>query len=237
MIKENATAKDVTDFYDNFWRDKKREKVNTRHRLIRQHLVKYGMGANSNVLEIGCGNGILTEFIAKVVTNGKVMGVDISTETIKALQHRFAGHKTIRFAETDMSNYQDDTKYDYIVLPDVLEHIPVEYHANIFKTLAAITHNNSVIYINIPHPRATQYLKVSNPEMMQVIDQEIETDKLCADAYAAGFYLEKLESYRIAYQEYEYQRIVFLKNLGRPKMTLLPKYRIILRSVLLRIFG
>jgi hypothetical protein len=26
MIKENATAKDVTDFYDNFWRDKKREK-------------------------------------------------------------------------------------------------------------------------------------------------------------------------------------------------------------------
>ena len=237
MIKENATAKDVTDFYDNFWRDKKREKVNTRHRLIRKHLVKYGLKADSKILEIGCGNGILTEYIAGVVTNGKVMGVDISAETIKALQHRFAAHKTIRFVVTDMSDYQDETKYDFIVLPDVLEHIPVEYHANIFKTLKNITHDNSVIYINIPHPRATEYLKVHSPQLMQVIDQEIEADKLCADAYAAGFYLEKLDSYKIAYHQNEYQRIVFFPNVKRKTMVPVPKYYIIIRSVLLRIFG
>jgi trans-aconitate 2-methyltransferase len=237
MIKENATAKDVTDFYDNFWRDKKREKVNTRHRLIRKNLVKYGLKSDSKILEIGCGNGILTEFIAGVVTNGKVMGVDISPETIKALQQRFAGHKNIRFAVSDMSDYKDDTKYDFIVLPDVLEHIPVEYHANIFKTLKNITHDNSVIYINIPHPRGTEYLKVHSPHLMQVIDQEIEADKLCADAYAAGFYLEKLESYAIAYHEYEYQSIVFLPKFKRKSMTPVSKTKIIIRSVLLRIFG
>lgn len=237
MIKENATAKDVTDFYNNFWKDKKREKVNTRHRLILKHLKKYGLKSNSKVLEIGCGNGILTEFIGKSVPNGLVMGVDISDETINNLKQRFAGHKNLAFAITDMSDYKDSNKYDFVVLPDVLEHIPIEYHANIFKTIRTIIHDDAVVFINFPHPRATEYLKVARPELMQVIDQEVEADKLCADAYNAGLALELYESYKIAFEENEYQRIVFKPKVARKTMTELPKWRIIVRSIALRIFG
>lgn len=237
MIKENATAKDVTDFYDNFWKNKQLKKVNSRHRLIVKYLKKYGLSANAKVLEVGCGNGILTEFIGKTVTNGIVKGVDISAETINGLKTQFAGNKNLQFAVTDMQNYTDDIVYDFIVFPDVLEHIPLEYHAGIFKSLPAITHSKSVVYINIPHPRATEYLKVHNPELMQVVDLEVEADVLCRHAYANGFYLERLESYRITFEENEYQRIVFKPNVKRTSAARLPKYRIILRSLYLRIFG
>lgn len=237
MIKENATAQDVTNFYDNFWKNKKLKKVNSRHRLIVKNLKKYGLNSNSKVLEVGCGNGILTQFIGKIVTNGLVKGVDISAETIEGLKVQFAGNKNLAFAVTDMHDYQDNETYDFIVFPDVLEHIPLEYHAGIFKSLPKITHKNSVIFINIPHPRATEYAKVHLPTHMQVIDLEVEADALCRHAYDNGFYLDTLESYRITYYENEYQRIIFRPNIARTTMTRLPKYRIVLRSLYLRIFG
>ena len=82
------------------------------------------MKPNSNVLEIGCGIGTVSHLILKYITEGSFVGLDISSESIEMAKKRNAFHKKAEFLVNDMSNFTHKTKFDFVVFPDVLEHIP-----------------------------------------------------------------------------------------------------------------
>ena len=72
--------KDVAEYYDKFWKDldaKNKGGINSRHRYILYHLKKAGLKKNSSVLEIGCGLGMLTSFIGKSLSSGKIKVVGV----------------------------------------------------------------------------------------------------------------------------------------------------------------
>src|SRR5687767_3324590 len=80
-----ADYKEVSTYYDKLWAELETQNkagVNIRHLTILKNLKREGLGRNSKVLEIGCGIGTLTKLIAKNLGNGKIVGVDISPETI-----------------------------------------------------------------------------------------------------------------------------------------------------------
>lgn len=206
-----TTNKDVADFYDKEWAEyeaKGLSKPNSRHRTILKNLKRAGLKKSSSVLEVGCGVGSLSGLIIKYVTSGTFTGADISPKTIELLRRKYKEFKHADFVVTDMSNFSYPKKFDFIVFPDVLEHIPVDAHDNIFKTLTQITHENSVILINNPEPFALEWITQNKPEQLQIIDQPLHVNHFANLAYKNGFYIESIVPYALHTSQYDYQNII-----------------------------
>lgn len=213
MTKQpNATATDVANFYDKEWAEyeaKGLSKPNSRHRTILKNLKKAGLQPNSSILEIGCGIGSLSGLLINYLTNGFFAGADISPQTISFLRNKYASVKNrVDFVITDMTDFSYAKKFDFVVFPDVLEHIPVETHPKIFSTLKNLVHENSVILINNPEPLALEWIHKHRPDLLQIIDQPLHVNHFAKLAYDNGFYIECIEPYALHTEQYDYQNIV-----------------------------
>jgi cyclopropane fatty-acyl-phospholipid synthase-like methyltransferase len=216
---ETKTKEQVKEYYDTFKEHQKKLGINVRHRTIFKNLKNAELKSNSNVLEIGCGIGTVSNLILKHITDGSFVGLDISSESIKMAQQFNAFHKKAEFFVNDMSNFTHKTKFDFVVFPDVLEHIPIEQHANIFKTIAELTTPNAVVLINIPEPHTLDWHRKYMPEALQIIDQALSMKDMCNNCYPYGFYMFSLTPYSLQYQEEDYLSIVLKKEFIREKLT------------------
>ncbi|MEO8760472.1 MAG: class I SAM-dependent methyltransferase [Bacteroidia bacterium] len=222
----NTTKKEVEEFYDTFKAHQKKLGVNIRHRTIFKNLKKVGLTNQSNVIEIGCGIGTLSSLIIKYLSSGSFVGVDISKESIEMAQQINAGYKNASFVVSDMSTFSYPKKFDVVVLPDVLEHIPVEQHTNLFKILNEITTNDAFVLINIPEPNYLNWVRRCHPEKLQIIDQSLSMQDLLNNFYPNNFKLYSLQPYCLHTTDPDYLTIVLKKNMY--KETYVPKNKLIL---------
>lgn len=234
----NPTYSDVSKYYDSEWAKLEKEKltgINSRHRYIMKFLIENGMKSNHSVLEIGCGIGTLSSFVCSKLKNGKLTGVDISPETIEQNKIRYKHLNNVHFIVSDMTDFSIDEKYDIIILPDVLEHIPIEAHDNIFKTIKGLIKPDGFIFINIPNPYALEYLHIHHKELLQIIDQPIYTNILLNTVYKYDFYIDNLKTYAVFYEEADYQMMVLKPRKAFESMTVKPKINVLLNSLKLRL--
>ena len=208
-----ATKEEVKEYYDTFKEHQKQLGINIRHRTILKNLKNAGLKANSNVLEIGCGIGTVSHLILKYITEGSFVGLDISAESIKMAQQFNSFHKKAEFFVDDMSNFSHKTKFDFVVFPDVLEHIPVEQHANIFKTIGELTTPNATVIINIPEPNYLNWVRANDPSKLQIIDQSLSMQDLLNNSYPYGFKLYSMNPYSLHLDVNDYLAIVMKKDL------------------------
>ena len=207
-----ATKEQVKEYYDTFKEHQKQLGINIRHRTIFKNLKSAGLKPNSNVLEIGCGIGTVSNLILKFITEGSFVGLDISPESINMAKNFNAFHKKAEFMINDMSNFTHKTKFDFVVFPDVLEHIPVEQHANIFETVSKLTTPDAVILINIPEPNYLNWVRENDPKKLQIIDQSLSMQDLLNNVYPYGFKLYSMNPYSLHYDVNDYLSIVLKKN-------------------------
>ncbi len=234
----NPSYSDVSKYYDSEWAKLEKEKltgINSRHRYIIKYLIENGMKSNHSVLEIGCGIGTLSSFICSKLKKGKLTGVDISPETIEQNKTRYKHLNNVEFIVSDMTDFSIDEKYDIIILPDVLEHIPIEAHDNIFKTIKNLIKPDGFIFINIPNPYALEYLHVHHKELLQIIDQPIYTNILLNTVYKYDFYIDNLKTYAVFYEEPDYQMMVLKPRKAFESMKVKPKFNVLFNSLKLRI--
>jgi 2-polyprenyl-3-methyl-5-hydroxy-6-metoxy-1,4-benzoquinol methylase len=208
-----ATKEEVKEYYDTFKEHQKQLGINIRHRTILKNLKNAGLKANSNILEIGCGIGTVSHLILKYITEGSFVGLDISAESIKMAQQFNSFHKKAEFFVDDMSNFSHKTKFDFVVFPDVLEHIPVEQHANIFKTIGELTTPNATVIINIPEPNYLNWVRANDPSKLQIIDQSLSMQDLLNNSYPYGFKLYSMNPYSLHFDVNDYLAIVMKKDL------------------------
>lgn len=207
----NPTHKEVADYYNKVWagiEKKTSNKPNARHYFTFKNLKKAGLKKDSKVLEIGCGSASLTSMIAKFVSNGKIVGADISNETIAMNKKKYAAVKNMEFHVSDMTDFLPNEIFDFVVIPDVLEHIPINEHGNIFKTIGKITNENSTLFINNPEPNLLAWYHKTQPESLQIIDQPLHINYLSKLIYDIGFYIESISPFSISFDVPEYQTIV-----------------------------
>lgn len=107
-------------------------------RFFDNHL---GRVENYNVLDIGCGFGIITRQLAKRAKNGKVVGIDISKEQI-AMANKMTDDEKYQnlvfkiLAGEDTSRLKE--KFDLVYFRFVIEHLsdPLKLLENIKKILS-----------------------------------------------------------------------------------------------------
>jgi len=192
-----------------------------------------GLTRRSRVLEIGCGIGTLTGLLAKFLRKGEVLAVDISPRSVEIARKRLTHAHNVMFMVSDMTDFDHPGIFDFIVLPDVLEHIPESQHGSLFRTLSDHMHDNSLILIHIPHPRAIDYLRKNSPDQLQIIDQAVEADSLLGDAAASGLVLVNYISYALFARENDYAVITLRKKNGIT-LSPIPKRSVIARKLIAR---
>ena len=231
--------KQVAEYYDKFWQHLNAVNqggINSRHRYILYHLKKAGLRNDSNVLEIGCGLGMLTSFIGRNLSKGKITGVDISPESI-AYARKTYGKSNVAFEVSDMTDFKSSESYDFIVFPDVLEHIPIEFHSNILATIRKLITPEGTVLVNIPNPHALEYFHEYKKEALQIIDQPLHTYPFLKAFYDNDFYLTSLKTYSIFHVEPEYQSLILKPNKRFHSMNEKSRLSVFIKSAWLRIMN
>lgn len=206
------TTRDIQDWYNGFTKRQVATGINLRHYTIMNHLFRSGLRKNHSVLEIGCGIGTLTELLHKYLIRGKIVATDISDGSIEIARQRLKNPANIDFIVTDMREFSYPEQFDFIILPDVLEHIPIEDHQELFKNMSDHMHEHSTLVIHLPHPKALDFVRNHKPEELQIIDQSIAADSLLKDAYDNGLILVNYTSYSLFNKERDYVFVEFKKN-------------------------
>lgn len=203
---------DIADFYDEF--SKKQVKTGANERLISlyKRLNKLGLKPDSKILEFGCGVGIFTRLLAKNIYVGLIEAVDLSEKSVAIAEKELKNKKNIHFKVADVVQYQPkNSDFDFITLMDVIEHIPLDQHDELFGNLAQICTEKTRIVINIPNPQYIDYTRINNPESLQVIDQEVHLFPLLQNFEKHNLEIIFFEKYSI-WEEEDYHFMVVRKK-------------------------
>ncbi|MGB0176056.1 MAG: class I SAM-dependent methyltransferase [Owenweeksia sp.] len=187
----------VARFYDDFVEKQSSTGINARLYSLKKRLLKKGLGRHSRVLELGCGIGAMTYLITKTVKEGYIESVDLSSASIAHAREKLP-QNNIHFAVGDVTTYQPVQKdFDFILLFDVIEHIPLDQHSRLFANLSTIAGDSTRILINIPNPAHVQHDQHQSPELLQVIDQPVPIRELVGNIDENGLELRFFETYSI----------------------------------------
>lgn len=199
----------VPEYYDRFKGEQIKTGLNARHRNILFTLKRSGLKKNHSVLEIGCGIGIISGELSTYLKRGSVTGVDISPESIEFAKQKYKRQQNLNFIVSDIQHLLLNESFDFIILPDVLEHIPLSLYDEIFKKLIQVIKPEGRIFIHIPSGSYNQYIIDYEPEKLQIIDHALDANKLITPAETAGFELIVYKLVNLHVKEGDYAMMLF----------------------------
>lgn len=78
---------------------------------------------SSKVLDLGSGYGAVAESIARLKPDCEIVGVDLDHTKIEDARRRQSHYENLKFVCGDALNFEDERKFDIIILSNILEHI------------------------------------------------------------------------------------------------------------------
>jgi len=207
----NNNSNSITEFYDDFLAQQAYLGINERIYSLYGRLKKLGLNNHSNVLELGCGTGTMTYLLSKTVKNGQIEAVDISPKSVQYAASKLK-QANIQLVAADIVDYTPELKkVDFITLFDIIEHVPMERHSEMFANLAAIAGPETVIVINLPNPDYIEYDRLYQPEVLQIIDQSVPLPFILKNINDNGLHLVSFKNYSI-WVENDYQLFIITQK-------------------------
>lgn len=212
----------AADYYDDFADKQVHGGIHARHLSIDRWLAQFGLVPGMDVLEIGSGVGTQTELVAKRLGgSGSVTGVDLSPRSIELARSRLEGWSNVRLIAGNAVEIEIDGSFDVVLMPDVIEHIPVEQHRELFAKVRRWLRDTGWVLIHMPNPFYLEWCRHHRPDVLQVIDQPIYTEMLIASIEPNDLYIHHLQTYPIWVAECDYQVVVLrpkplAMDFGRP---------------------
>ena len=217
-----SKQKNIINYYNDFVEDQVDLGINERIYNLYKRLLSLGLNSNSTILELGCGVGTMTYLLSKKIKTGSIESVDFSTKSIEFAKNKIQKNNVHFFAH-DVVNYVPKLKnINFITLFDVIEHIPIENHLQLFNNLAKIANEDTTILINIPSAEHVQYDIENHKEKLQIIDQPISIALIVENIKKSNLYLQSLETYGI-WVENDYQFLVITKKIKFSEVTIQSK--------------
>ncbi len=234
-MSEKENTKHIEEFYDEFSKKQVKTGVNLRHYYLYRKIVNSGLKKNHHVLEIGCGIATLTGLLSEYLKKGTLVAADISPENIEVAKRRLQNRRNVKFLVSDMKDFDYPGKFDYVILADVLEHIPIELHENLFQVISKHMLDDSVVFINIPHPKNIEFTREKYPDKLQIVDQSLYAETLTNAASKSGLMLTAYHSYSLFHVQNDYVIMMFKKN-KEISYTPISKIEIIIKKYINKIY-
>lgn len=212
----------IKDYYNDFVDYQTKSGVNERIFALYKKMRSLGLHSSSNVLELGCGIGVMTRLLSSFVTTGNIESVDLSDKSVEFAKKNVV-KKNISFYTDDVVNYiPKKNNFDFITLFDVIEHIPLELHADLFKNLSKIVDDKTKILINIPNPDFIEFHQNDEDAWLQIVDQPVPLSLIVKNTEDNGLQITNFNTYSI-WVENDYQFFIIQKKQAYKKVVLSEK--------------
>lgn len=208
----------VEKYYDEYTERQVDAGVHYRHKKIQEWLLKFGLQPHHDVLEIGCGIGTQTQLLANFLNKDvNITAIDISPKSIEIAKKNLHAHSHVKLIAGDVVETDLNGKFDVVLLPDVIEHIPLDQHKALFGKIREVLKDDGFVLIHIPNPYYLEWVHVHRKQDLQIIDQPIYTNELCQNIYPHGLHIAYLETYGIWVSGGDYQVVVLRPTLGQER--------------------
>lgn len=103
-----------------------------------------------NILDAGMGFGQYSWFMARMLPNAEIKGVDVKEEQVADCNSFFKQVKqnNAHFEIADLTKFKEAEKYDFVLSVDVMEHI--EEDVEVFKNFHASMKDGGMLLISTP---------------------------------------------------------------------------------------
>ena len=110
------------------------------------HLQKFEKAATLNVLDVGCGDGLTEEIMHSHFPNWKVLGIDVSEQSIQVAQQK--NIPGIEFKLYDGIHIPlEDNAVSIVFVAGVLHHVQYELHKPLLKEINRVLKTDGRLYI------------------------------------------------------------------------------------------
>lgn len=165
-----------------------------RYQVVIHLLTRTGINQDSNVLEVGCGDGALSGLIYQNF-RCELTGVEPSQDGIRFCREMFKRHQfrgTFEISEGYTFNFPDN-HFDHIVLADVIEHL--QHPDLMLRELKRLLKPGGYLVVTTPvrsseHPEDKMHVREFYPEELMM---------LCKPYF--GDPLEKIYSHPVVWHE------------------------------------
>lgn len=159
---------------------------------------------SENILDIGCGDGKITALISGYIPQGKILGLDLSSDMIEFARNNFisSDYKNISFLQQDASSLSFHDKFD-IIFSSFALHWVKDFYAFMIRVNKALKENGKVAFtiplgISEPLEQATSEA-ISDPSWAHFFDNYYNPWLLDTDDYTkmikdAGFKIISVET-------------------------------------------
>lgn len=127
-----------------------------------KELVPHLNRTDVHILDFGCGNGHVTNYVREVFYEATIIGVDSSLEALTQARHHYPH---IEFAHHESLEKMPAGTFDLIYAVNVMHHIPVHERAQTIKLLMRLLkpHGIFIIFELNPFNPITRHLFKTNP--------------------------------------------------------------------------
>lgn len=123
------------------------------------NVLKSSMGASARVLDVGCGNGVITRHLGKAGFN--VLGIDVSDKTIETARS-LTTLPNVKFMKKSAEELvASGEKYDAVICSEVLEHL--HQPGSLLKVLYDSLSDNGKLIVTVPNGNGPRELFVTRP--------------------------------------------------------------------------
>lgn len=129
--------------YDEYW-TKRGFHEPSRHRaeIISEYIDK-----DSTILDIGCGDGTVLDYLSNNSSPKDLVGVDISKKAVEYTQKRGYNAYQMDVLSDNFKKFLEGQSFDYIIITEVLEHI--QNPEDVIQ--ACKGHFNKYLFVSIPN--------------------------------------------------------------------------------------
>lgn len=129
--------------YDEYWQNRGFHAPSLRRAKIISKYIK----RNSKILDIGCGDGTIIEYLSKNNEPQEIIGIDISQKAVDYVKAKGFNAFEIDILSDKFTRFLENKKFDYIIITEVLEHVQEPE-----KVVIAIKNNfTKSIFVSIPN--------------------------------------------------------------------------------------
>lgn len=143
-----------------------------------------------NILDIGAGTGILSEFAAKKFTEANFTLIDLSDKMLDIAKLRFGNNQNVNYIIADYLNFDFKEKYDIIISALSIHHLEDEKKKLLYKKLYSILKPKG-IFVNADQVRSnSNYIELLNKSKWRT---SVENSGLLKEEILSAFDRVKLD--------------------------------------------
>jgi len=167
------TLDSVKAYYDERIEGKIRDFIrpNPRIEAAIQTLAEWAPFDPKRILEIGCGIGATTWRLARAWPHAEVVGTDVSAASIQVARSCFP-RPNLTYRDGLIWESGLAGKFDFVVLMDVYEHIPLHDRSTLHSLLRSLLADESRVFLSFPTPALQRY-GIDGPSDLQPVDEDI----------------------------------------------------------------